>query len=176
MQSTSCALALNNYAAPTDGRSEQFNLSFLAKMKICAMHQSSLTQNNPSAHPPKHSSTFIAWKSTSCALALNNYAAPTDGRSKQCDIWAEGFLLCCERFPTNVGTLKDFSYGLRINADPNATGIAKQSNYELVNTYMGRQRHKCGPTGDPMVQFGPGPPKNLLTLYGVSLSFADLHF
>ncbi|KAK6926348.1 Cleavage/polyadenylation specificity factor, A subunit, N-terminal [Dillenia turbinata] len=32
----------------------------------------------------------------------------------------------------NVGPLKDFSYGLRINADLNATGIAKQSNYELV--------------------------------------------
>lgn len=33
----------------------------------------------------------------------------------------------------NVGPLKDFSYGLRINADHNATGIAKQSNYELVS-------------------------------------------
>lgn len=32
----------------------------------------------------------------------------------------------------NVGPLKDFAYGLRINADPNATGISKQSNYELV--------------------------------------------
>ncbi|KQJ81990.1 hypothetical protein BRADI_5g04673v3 [Brachypodium distachyon] len=32
----------------------------------------------------------------------------------------------------NVGPLKDFSYGLRVNADPNATGNAKQSNYELV--------------------------------------------
>ncbi|GAB4826000.1 hypothetical protein Ancab_008868 [Ancistrocladus abbreviatus] len=32
----------------------------------------------------------------------------------------------------NVGPLKDFSYGLRINANTNATGIAKQSNYELV--------------------------------------------
>lgn len=32
----------------------------------------------------------------------------------------------------NVGPLKDFSYGLRINTDPNATGVAKQSNYELV--------------------------------------------
>lgn len=32
----------------------------------------------------------------------------------------------------NVGPLKDFAYGLRINADPKATGIAKQSNYELV--------------------------------------------
>ncbi|KAL6503845.1 hypothetical protein OROGR_025768 [Orobanche gracilis] len=32
----------------------------------------------------------------------------------------------------NVGPLKDFSYGLRINADLNAAGIAKQSNYELV--------------------------------------------
>ncbi|KAF3433103.1 hypothetical protein FNV43_RR24205 [Rhamnella rubrinervis] len=32
----------------------------------------------------------------------------------------------------NVGPMKDFSYGLRINADTNATGIAKQSNYELV--------------------------------------------
>ncbi|XP_023755577.1 cleavage and polyadenylation specificity factor subunit 1 [Lactuca sativa] len=32
----------------------------------------------------------------------------------------------------NVGPLKDFSYGSRMNADPNATGVAKQSNYELV--------------------------------------------
>ncbi|KAG2711138.1 hypothetical protein I3843_04G057500 [Carya illinoinensis] len=32
----------------------------------------------------------------------------------------------------NVGPLKDFSYGLRINADANATGVSKQSNYELV--------------------------------------------
>ncbi|KAF9616940.1 hypothetical protein IFM89_033010 [Coptis chinensis] len=32
----------------------------------------------------------------------------------------------------NIGPLKDFSYGFRVNADPNATGIAKQSNYELV--------------------------------------------
>lgn len=35
----------------------------------------------------------------------------------------------------NVGPLKDFSYGLRINADANATGIAKQSNYELVSIF-----------------------------------------
>lgn len=34
---------------------------------------------------------------------------------------------------TNVGPLKDFSYGLRFNADANATGISKQSNYELVS-------------------------------------------
>ncbi|KAJ6881036.1 cleavage and polyadenylation specificity factor subunit 1 [Populus alba x Populus x berolinensis] len=33
---------------------------------------------------------------------------------------------------TNVGPLKDFAYGLRINADANETGISKQSNYELV--------------------------------------------
>lgn len=32
----------------------------------------------------------------------------------------------------NVGPLKDFAYGLRTNSDPNASGIAKQSNYELV--------------------------------------------
>ncbi|XP_076921796.1 cleavage and polyadenylation specificity factor subunit 1-like isoform X1 [Bidens hawaiensis] len=32
----------------------------------------------------------------------------------------------------NVGPLKDFSYGLRMNTDQNATGVAKQSNYELV--------------------------------------------
>ncbi|KAK3142943.1 hypothetical protein QOZ80_4BG0354660 [Eleusine coracana subsp. coracana] len=32
----------------------------------------------------------------------------------------------------NVGPLKDFAYGLRTNSDPNAVGIAKQSNYELV--------------------------------------------
>ena len=36
----------------------------------------------------------------------------------------------------NVGPIKDFSYGLRINADPNAAGIAKQSNYELVGFYF----------------------------------------
>ncbi|EPS69122.1 hypothetical protein M569_05643, partial [Genlisea aurea] len=33
----------------------------------------------------------------------------------------------------NIGPLKDFSYGLRANVDANATGIAKQSNYELVS-------------------------------------------
>ena len=33
----------------------------------------------------------------------------------------------------NVGPVKDFAYGLRINADANATGISKQSNYELVS-------------------------------------------
>ncbi|PUZ46211.1 hypothetical protein GQ55_7G032200 [Panicum hallii var. hallii] len=33
---------------------------------------------------------------------------------------------------TNIGPLKDFAYGLRTNSDPNAAGIAKQSNYELV--------------------------------------------
>jgi cleavage and polyadenylation specificity factor subunit 1 len=32
----------------------------------------------------------------------------------------------------NVGPVKDFAYGLRINADANATGVSKQSNYELV--------------------------------------------
>ncbi|CAM8968382.1 unnamed protein product [Rhodiola kirilowii] len=32
----------------------------------------------------------------------------------------------------NVGPLKDFAYGLRTNADLNATGVTKQSNYELV--------------------------------------------
>lgn len=42
----------------------------------------------------------------------------------------------------NVGPLKDFSYGLRINADPNATGIAKQSNYELVS-YNFITRRSC---------------------------------
>lgn len=36
----------------------------------------------------------------------------------------------------NVGPLKDFSYGMRINADLNATGIAKQSNYELVSSLV----------------------------------------
>lgn len=33
----------------------------------------------------------------------------------------------------NIGPLKDFSNGLRINAEPNASGVAKQSNYELVS-------------------------------------------
>lgn len=33
----------------------------------------------------------------------------------------------------NIGPIKDFSYGLRINADHDAAGLAKQSNYELVS-------------------------------------------
>lgn len=32
----------------------------------------------------------------------------------------------------NVGPLKYFTSGLRLNVDLNATGVAKQSNYELV--------------------------------------------
>ncbi|VFQ77558.1 unnamed protein product [Cuscuta campestris] len=32
----------------------------------------------------------------------------------------------------NIAPLKDFSHGLRKNADPNATGVSKQSNHELV--------------------------------------------
>lgn len=32
----------------------------------------------------------------------------------------------------NIGPLRDFAHGLRMNADPNASGAAKQSNYELV--------------------------------------------
>lgn len=43
------------------------------------------------------------------------------------------FLFAVRDSLTNVGPLKDFSYGLRINADANASGIAKQSNYELVS-------------------------------------------
>lgn len=36
----------------------------------------------------------------------------------------------------NVGPLKDFVCGLRTNSDPNASGIAKQSNYELVSCVL----------------------------------------
>lgn len=50
----------------------------------------------------------------------------------------------------NVGPLKDFSYGLRINADPNSTGLAKQSNYELVSDlipisffFFGHENSSC---------------------------------
>lgn len=32
----------------------------------------------------------------------------------------------------NIGPVRDFAHGLRMNADPNASGAAKQSNYELV--------------------------------------------
>lgn len=32
----------------------------------------------------------------------------------------------------NIGPLRDFAYGLRSNADQEATGLSKQSNYELV--------------------------------------------
>lgn len=45
----------------------------------------------------------------------------------------KAFLFAVRDSLINVGPLKDFSYGLRINADANATGIAKQSNYELVS-------------------------------------------
>jgi hypothetical protein len=40
----------------------------------------------------------------------------------------------------NVGPVKDFAYGLRINADANATGVSKQSNYELVSR-LGRSSY-----------------------------------
>lgn len=33
----------------------------------------------------------------------------------------------------NIGPIKDFLYGLRMNADLDAAGLAKQSNYELVS-------------------------------------------
>ncbi|GJN12976.1 hypothetical protein PR202_ga31306 [Eleusine coracana subsp. coracana] len=36
----------------------------------------------------------------------------------------------------NVGPLKDFAYGLRTNSDPNAVGVAKQSNYELISNLL----------------------------------------
>ncbi|MCO5599663.1 hypothetical protein L7F22_053768 [Adiantum nelumboides] len=32
----------------------------------------------------------------------------------------------------NIGPVRDFAHGLRMNADPDASGAAKQSNYELV--------------------------------------------
>jgi len=32
----------------------------------------------------------------------------------------------------NICPLRDFAYGLRSNADPDASGLSKQSNYELV--------------------------------------------
>ncbi|XP_022736191.1 cleavage and polyadenylation specificity factor subunit 1 isoform X2 [Durio zibethinus] len=54
-------------------------------------------------------------------------SAPNNTESAQ-----KTFLFAVRDSLTNVGPLKDFSYGLRINADTNATGIAKQSNYELV--------------------------------------------
>ncbi|KAL3650446.1 hypothetical protein CASFOL_006849 [Castilleja foliolosa] len=52
---------------------------------------------------------------------------PTNAQSAQ-----KTFTFAVRDSLLNVGPLKDFAYGLRINADPNATGIAKQSNYELV--------------------------------------------
>ncbi|XVF12380.1 hypothetical protein REPUB_Repub08aG0112500 [Reevesia pubescens] len=54
-------------------------------------------------------------------------SAPNNTESAQ-----KTFLFAVRDALTNIGPLKDFSYGLRINADANATGIAKQSNYELV--------------------------------------------
>jgi cleavage and polyadenylation specificity factor subunit 1 len=32
----------------------------------------------------------------------------------------------------NIGPLRDLAYGLRSNADAAASGLSKQSNYELV--------------------------------------------
>ncbi|XP_034204050.1 cleavage and polyadenylation specificity factor subunit 1 isoform X3 [Prunus dulcis] len=54
-------------------------------------------------------------------------SAPNNAESAQ-----KSFSFAVRDSLINVGPLKDFSYGLRINADANATGIAKQSNYELV--------------------------------------------
>lgn len=54
-------------------------------------------------------------------------SAPNNAESAQ-----KNFSFAVRDSVINVGPLKDFSYGLRINADPNAAGIAKQSNYELV--------------------------------------------
>lgn len=54
-------------------------------------------------------------------------SAPNNSESAQ-----KTFLFAVRDSLINIGPLKDFSYGLRINADLNATGIAKQSNYELV--------------------------------------------
>ncbi|XVE58674.1 hypothetical protein DITRI_Ditri04bG0187600 [Diplodiscus trichospermus] len=54
-------------------------------------------------------------------------SAPNNSDSAQ-----KTFLFAVRDSLTNVGPLKDFSYGLRIDADANASGIAKQSNYELV--------------------------------------------
>ncbi|KAK1306533.1 Cleavage and polyadenylation specificity factor subunit 1 [Acorus calamus] len=54
-------------------------------------------------------------------------SAPDNSQSAE-----KNFLFSVRDSLINIGPLKDFSYGLRINADPNATGIAKQSNYELV--------------------------------------------
>ncbi|XP_009593078.1 cleavage and polyadenylation specificity factor subunit 1 isoform X1 [Nicotiana tabacum] len=53
--------------------------------------------------------------------------APNNAQSAQ-----KAFSFAVRDSLINVGPLKDFAYGLRINADLNATGIAKQSNYELV--------------------------------------------
>ncbi|XP_015691983.2 probable cleavage and polyadenylation specificity factor subunit 1 isoform X3 [Oryza brachyantha] len=58
-------------------------------------------------------------------LPFQNNIAPNNLESAQISYVVRDALI-------NVGPLKDFSYGLRGNADPNATGNAKQSNYELV--------------------------------------------
>ncbi|XP_052152739.1 probable cleavage and polyadenylation specificity factor subunit 1 isoform X2 [Oryza glaberrima] len=58
-------------------------------------------------------------------LSFQNIIAPNSLESAQISYIVRDALI-------NVGPLKDFSYGLRANADPNAMGNAKQSNYELV--------------------------------------------
>ncbi|WVZ84662.1 hypothetical protein U9M48_031667 [Paspalum notatum var. saurae] len=56
----------------------------------------------------------------------------------------------------NVGPLKDFAYGLRNNSDPNAAGIAKQSNYELRRnqTVVGMARSMLKAKGMPAAFWG----------------------
>ncbi|CAE5967716.1 unnamed protein product [Arabidopsis arenosa] len=46
-------------------------------------------------------------------------------------LWKKSFSFAVRDSLVNVGPVKDFAYGLRINADANATGISKQSKYEL---------------------------------------------
>ncbi|XWS48359.1 hypothetical protein CRYUN_Cryun13aG0069400 [Craigia yunnanensis] len=59
-------------------------------------------------------------------------STPNNSESAPVVCCSKTFLFAVRDSLINVGPLKDFSYGLRINADANASGIAKQSNYELV--------------------------------------------
>ncbi|CAH8278722.1 unnamed protein product [Arabidopsis lyrata] len=53
-------------------------------------------------------------------------------------LWKKSFSFAVRDSLVNVGPIKDFAYGLRINADANTTGISKQSKYELISDSGGR--------------------------------------
>ncbi|KAJ0042930.1 hypothetical protein Pint_17292 [Pistacia integerrima] len=83
--------------------------------------------DNPSAKRLRRSSSDALQDMVSGEELSLYGSAPNNTESAQ-----KTFSFAVRDSLVNIGPLKDFSYGLRMNADASATGISKQSNYELV--------------------------------------------